>query len=153
VIRALAPDDVERLAARLAGLSLLRRYRRTAGALERDLTAALGRGEQLIVHAAPGEEPDGLAWFLRDGTLGIGGYLRLLAVVPGRERRGVGAALLTAFEEAVAGWSGHAFVLVSDFNAGAQRFYARLGYAQVGRLPALVVPDVDELLFWRRLPR
>lgn len=152
MIRPLAPGDVEGLAARLAGLSLLQRYRRTAGALERDLTAALGRGEDLIVHAA-GEEPDGLAWFLRNGTLGIGGCLRLLAVAPGREGRGVGAALLAAFEEALAGWSGHAFVLVSDFNGGAQRFYARHGYAQVGRLPALVAPDVDELLYWRRLQR
>lgn len=152
MIRPLAPDEVERLAARLAGLSLLQRYRRTAGALERDLTAALARGQDLIVHAAAGDEPDGLAWFLRDGTLGIGGCLRLLAVVPGREGRGVGAALLAAFEAALAGWSGHAFVLVSDFNRGAQGFYARHGYAQVGRLPALIAPDVDELLFWRRLP-
>lgn len=153
MIRPLELDDVERLAARLAGLPLLRRYRRTAGALERDLTRALERGDGLLVHAGAGHEPDGLAWYLRDGTLGLGGCLRLLAVVPGGEGRGVGAALLAAFEEAVAGWSGHAFLLVSDFNHGARRFYARHGYAQVGRLPALVAPDVDELLFWRRLPR
>jgi GNAT superfamily N-acetyltransferase len=152
MIRPLALADVERLAERLAELPLLERYRRTAGALERDLTAALERGDGLVVHAAPDQEPDGLAWFLRSGTLGMGGCLRLLAVVPGGEGRGVGAALLAAFERAVAEWSGHAFLLVSDFNTGAQRFYARHGYAQVGRLPALVAPDVDELLFWRRLP-
>ena len=52
------------------------------------------------------------------------------------------------------GWMvGPRDLLVSDFNDGAQRFYARHGYVQVGRLPALVASNVDELLFWRRLPR
>lgn len=153
MIRPLAPDEVEPLAARLAELALLRRYRRTAGALERDLTGAMERGDGLLVHAAPDQQPDGLAWFLPAGTLGMGGCLRFLAVAPGREGRGVGTALLAAFERAVAEWSGHAFLLVGDFNDGARRFYARHGYAEVGRLPALVEPDIDELLFWRRLPR
>jgi ribosomal protein S18 acetylase RimI-like enzyme len=87
------------------------------------------------------------------GTLAIGGYLRLLAVVPGHERAGVGALLLDAFERALAAiGTRHAFLLVSDFNLDAQRFYTRHGYAQMGRLPALVLPDVDELVYWKRLP-
>lgn len=145
-------DDVAPLAERLAELPLLQRYRRTAELLARDLRAALARGDGLLVHDG-GDGAAGLVWFLSSGTLGMGGYLRLLAVAPGANRRGLGSALLAAFEEAVARWSGHAFLLVSDFNDGAQRFYQRHGYLQVGRLPALVLPDVDELLFWRRLPR
>jgi GNAT superfamily N-acetyltransferase len=81
----------------------------------------------------------------------MGGYLRLLAVLEGAQGGGAGAALLAAFEAEVAKASAHAFLLVSDFNGGAQRFYLRHGYARVGALPGLVLPDVAELLFWKRL--
>ena len=44
-------------------------------------------------------------------------------------------ALLTAFEATVEEKSRHAFLLVSDFNVDAQRFYLRHGYRRVGALP------------------
>jgi GNAT superfamily N-acetyltransferase len=60
--------------------------------------------------------------------------LRLIAVAADAQGQGIGAALL-----------------VSDFNIAAQRVYQRRGYQQVGTLPGLVLPDVDELCFWKRL--
>jgi ribosomal protein S18 acetylase RimI-like enzyme len=141
---------VPSLAAALAGVPLMVRYRRDAAALERALSAAHGRGEGLLVADGEGAMR-GLAWFLREGTLGMGGYLRLIAMLPGAEGRGAGAALLAAFEADVAARSAHAFLLVSDFNDAAQRFYERHGYARVGALPGLVLPDVTELLYWKRL--
>lgn len=42
------------------------------------------------------------------------------------------------------------FLLVSDFNKDAQRFYQRLGYRQVGILENYVVHGVSELIFWKR---
>jgi hypothetical protein len=39
--------------------------------------------------------------------------------------------------------------LVSDFNHGAQRFYERHGYRRIGALPALVLPSVAELVYWK----
>lgn len=149
-IRPLAPADVPDLARGLAALPLMERYGRGAAALERALSAALARGEGLLV-AEDGGAPRGLAWFLPSGTLALGGYLKLIAVLPGGEGRGAGGALLAAFEAETAKASAHAFLLVSDFNAGAQRFYARAGYARVGALPGLVLPDVAEVLYWKRL--
>ena len=149
-IRALTDADVEPLAAGLAALPLLRRYGRGADRIAADLRAARARGEGLLVSAGPGG-PGGLAWFLPAGTLALGGYLRLLAVAPGAQGSGAGAALLAAFEEEVARSSRHAFLLVSDFNAEAQRFYERRGWTRVGALPGLVLPDVAELLYWKRL--
>jgi ribosomal protein S18 acetylase RimI-like enzyme len=148
LIRPLAAGDIEGLAAGLASLPLLARYGRGAGHIAGDLAAALERGDSLVVH---GEPADGLAWFLPAGTFGLGGYLRLLAVTGGAQGRGTGAALLAAFEAGVAERSRHAFLLVSDFNQPAQAFYQKHGYAEVGRLPELVVAGIDELVYWKRL--
>ena len=149
-VRPLSPAELPALAAALAALPLMRRYGRGAAALERALAAAHGRGEGLLVAEEDGAVR-GLAWFLPEGTLALGGYLRLIATLPGEEGKGAGAALLAAFEAEVARRSGHAFLLVSDFNEGAQRFYERHGWARVGPLPGLVLPDVAEVLYWKRL--
>ena len=149
-IRPLADADVPSLAAGLAALPLMLRYGRTEARLAADLRASLARGDGLLV-AEEGGALRGVVWFLRSGTLGMGGYLRLLAVLGGAQGGGTGAALLAAFEAEVAKASAHAFLLVSDFNDGAQRFYVRNGYVRVGAMPRLVLPDVDELVFWKRL--
>ena len=41
--------------------------------------------------------------------------------------------------------------LVSDFNTDAQHFYERHGYVRAGALAGLVLPDVTELIYWKRL--
>jgi GNAT superfamily N-acetyltransferase len=142
--------DLPSLADGLARLPLMVRYRRDAARLARDLAEALARGDGLLL-AVEGGAVAGLCWYQPGGTLGMGGYLKLMAVLPEAQARGVGAALLAAFEEAVARVSGHGFLLCSDFNAGAQAFYERHGWARVGALPALVLPDVAELIYWKRL--
>jgi GNAT superfamily N-acetyltransferase len=149
-IRPLAREEIPALAAALAALPLMVRYRRDAGSLARSLEAALGRGEGLLV-ADDGGRLGGLAWFHPAGTLALGGYLRLIAVVAGGEGKGTGVALLRAFEAETARQSAHAFLLVSDFNEGAIRFYEREGYRRVGDMPGLVLPDVAEVLYWKRL--
>jgi ribosomal protein S18 acetylase RimI-like enzyme len=128
----------------------MERYRRTAERLEADLRVASERGDGLL-GAEVGGRLAGFCWFLHHGTLGMGGYLRLIAVLDGAQGRGTGAALLAAYEAEVARGSAHGFLLVSDFNGAAQRFYERHGWTRVGAIPALVLPDVDELLYWKRL--
>jgi ribosomal protein S18 acetylase RimI-like enzyme len=148
-IRPLVEGDVDALAAALADLPLMLRYKRTAAALAADLRAGLARGDGLDLYDDDG--PRGIAWYLPSGTLGLGGYLRLLAITGDTQRKGAGAALLVAFETGVATLSRHAFLLVSDFNAPAQRFYEKHGYTRVGALPGLVLPDVAELIYHKKL--
>ncbi|HET6413509.1 MAG TPA: GNAT family N-acetyltransferase [Anaeromyxobacter sp.] len=150
MIRPLLSADLRALSAGLAELPLLRRYGRSASKLEATLSAALARGEGLLIAEERGE-PAGLAWFLTSGTLALGGYLRLLAVLEQYQGRGLGTALLAAYEAETARASAHAFLLTSASNDGAQRFYERLGYRRVGVLPSLVVPGEDEALYWKRL--
>ncbi len=147
-LRPAAEADLPALAEGLAGLPLMVRYGRDRARLEGDLAAALARGDGLLLAVEAGR-PAGLAWFLRQGTFGLGGYLKLMAVLPGAQARGTGAALLAAFEAEVAAVSRHAFLLCSDFNEGARRFYQRHGWQRVGALPGLVLPEVAEEIYWK----
>jgi GNAT superfamily N-acetyltransferase len=150
-LRPLDAADIPGLAATLAQLPLMSRYHRTAEAIGADLTAALTRGDGLLVYDEGGG-PRGLGWFFTSGTFGMGGYLRLIAVSPLAHGKGIGTALLAAYEKATAAASRHAFLLCSDFNVDAQRFYEGHGYVKVGALPKLVRPDIDEWIYWKRLP-
>ena len=90
-IRPAAAADLAPLAAGLARLDLMRRYGRDEPRLAADLARAHARGDGLLLAVEEGR-PAGLAWFLRQGTLGLGGYLKLMAVLPGARSRGVGSA-------------------------------------------------------------
>jgi len=150
LLRTIQDEDVAPLAEGLARLPLMERYRRPAEKLATDLRAARERGDGLIA-AEVGGRIAGFCWFLHHGTLGMGGYLKLIAVLDGAQGQGMGAALLAAYEAEVARGAAHAFLLVSDFNQPAQRFYERKGWSRVGAIPKLVLPDVDELVYWKRL--
>jgi GNAT superfamily N-acetyltransferase len=149
-VRPLQQTDIHLLSEALALLPLMQRYQRPASAIAESLDSARMRGDGLLVFDA-GDGAQGLSWFLHAGTFGLGGYLRLMAVSPYAHGKGIGSALLVAYEGAVATQSRHTFLLCSDFNIDAQRFYERHGYSQVGRLPSLVVAGVDELIYWKRL--
>jgi GNAT superfamily N-acetyltransferase len=105
----------------------------------------------LLAHDPQSATPCGLARFCRRGQLGAGGYLNLLALHPGYEGRGIGTSLLRAVEQEVLSHSAILFLLTSDFNTGAQRFYARHGYTHAGALPEFARPGITEQIFWKRL--
>jgi GNAT superfamily N-acetyltransferase len=149
-LRPAVAADLAPLALGLARLPLMVRYRRGSVHLEADLVAALARGDGILLAFEEGRQV-GLAWFLRDGTFGTGSYLRLMAILPDAQSRGVGTALLAAYEAEVAPKNPNAFLLCSDFNLAAQRFYERHGWTRVGVLPGLVLPDVAELIYWKRV--
>lgn len=96
-------------------------------------------------------EVAGFAWFSLRGAFHHGGYLRYLAVHPHHRGARIGQKLLTVAEDNVRGFNEHIFLLVSDFNHDAQRFYQRQRYRQVGALPGFILPDVTELIYWKRL--
>ena len=147
-LRAASPGDVAPLAEALAPLPLFSAYGFTAAQLTERFQGALSRGEGLVV-ACVGGEPVGVCWFLESGTFATGSYLRLLAVKPGLQGRGVGERLLRAWEARGASAGGGLFLLASDFNGAAHRFYARHGYREMGRLPGFARPGVTEVIFWK----
>jgi len=151
IVRPARLDELSALATAVASQKLLTHYEIGSTRLAQLLAEALGRGEPVLV-VDDGGQPRGFAWYLYSGTLGVGGYLRLIALAPGTEGQGAGSALLDAVEADVATRARHMFLLVSHWNDGARRFYARRGYSEVGRLPAFVRADTDEIICWKRLP-
>ncbi|HEX9117815.1 MAG TPA: GNAT family N-acetyltransferase [Anaerolineae bacterium] len=105
-----------------------------------------------ILVADAGDEIAGFVWCEPRGAFARSGYIPLIGVQPDQTSQGVGARLLAAAEAHFRSVSSDVFLLVSDFNAGAQRFYERQGYHQVGALPDYVLPGITELIYRKRLP-
>ena len=125
------------------------RYRYPAERAAADLAEGIGRGD-LILGAATAVGLLGFAWVLPRGAFGRFPYLRLLAVDAKAQGSGAGKALLDAAEEAVKP-ARQLLLMVSEFNTGAQRFYRRQGYAQVGNCPDFLVDGIAEQLWIKRL--
>jgi ribosomal protein S18 acetylase RimI-like enzyme len=146
-IRPMQPDDVPAIAHWMVELPLWQRYGVTEAGMIDQFNAAL-RGTDLLLVMG---EPDllGFAQCLRGGAFGRSDYLRLIGVRADSTGQGIGAALLIEVEAQAK--SRDLFLLTSDFNEGAQRFYRRMGYTQIGAIPGYVVPDVTELIFRKQL--
>ncbi|MCO8272847.1 GNAT family N-acetyltransferase [Actinoplanes sp. TRM 88003] len=78
--------------------------------------------------------------------------LKRVMVTPKRQGRGYGAALMREAEQVARGLGLEALQVTVRGGAGTEKFYERLGYTQVGRVPGAlrVAPDDDrdEFLYW-----
>ena len=150
LIRPMIVADMPILAAWMIEAPLWKRYNLTIEKAIASFESGLSRADWLIVAEFDGEVC-GFAWAIPKGAFGRSPYLRLIGVHPDKSGLGIGAKLLADIERMAATVSTDLFLLVSDFNEGARRFYKRQGYEQVGAIPAYVVPDVTELIFRKRL--
>jgi ribosomal protein S18 acetylase RimI-like enzyme len=87
---------------------------------------------------------------VQDGVL-LGAFVGLLAVRPSEAGRGVGRALMERAAEQTFARRAWLYVSCDAGNAHALRFYRKLGFARVGRLPDLVRAGHVEILL--RKPR
>lgn len=153
-VRSMTPDDIPTVAAWMVETPLWQRYHLTIERARQNFEKAFERNEVLLVADIGTDNIGcGFAWCLPQGGFGRSMYLRLIGVRQDRARAGIGAALLKGAEEAALKVGHELFLLVSDFNLDAQRFYQRQGYTQIGAIPGYVLPDVTELLYWKQLQR
>src|SRR5207245_11626326 len=104
------------------------------------------------LHARQGQITCGFTWYVARGAFGLSGYLKLLGVSQALRGQGIGAALLAHTErQTLADGQDDLFLLVSDFNLRAQRFYDVHGYRRVGAIPDYVRPGITELIYRRRV--
>ncbi|MFQ3534468.1 MAG: GNAT family N-acetyltransferase [Aggregatilineales bacterium] len=151
IIRPMATTDVLVVAEWLPHLPLMQRYSMSAERTSQHLSGALARGDILLTADALGVQACGLAWCMPQGMFGRSPYLRLLAVKAGMTSGGIGSALLTVLEGMLVGQHAWLFLLVTEDNVPAQRFYLRHGYQQVGAISGYLLPAVVECLFTKRL--
>ncbi len=145
------PADIPIVAAWMGTDALWQRYELSEEWIVADFSRGLERGDLILVVDA-GMPASGFAWCLLDGMFGAVPYLKRIGVDPGSLGQGLGSLLLDRLErELLDRQRRELFLLTSDFNLGAQRFYQRHGYQMVGRIPDLVLPGVAEVLFRKQL--
>lgn len=79
-------------------------------------------------------------------------YCKILAVKQQYRGQGIGTALLNYYEKVGFANATRIFILVSDFNQGAQQLYQRLGYINVGLIPNLFKEGVSEHILMKFKP-
>ncbi len=114
-------------------------------------TKALSQGATILA-ARFEDQTAGFVWYVTQGAWDRSGYIRLIGVSPRFQGRQIGAQLMAAAEGEMAKSVRDIFLLVTDSNTSAQRFYQRLGYAQVGAIPDYVHPGITELIYHKKLP-
>lgn len=149
-IRLMNASDVSGVAEFVSTTPLWQRYGVTFDSFSTRLNSGLESGASIIV-AVLGSEVLGFAWASEKGAFGRDVYLPLIGVRPLERSLGVGGLLLDYVEQTLFGGPRDVFLLVSDFNLEAQRFYAKRGYTQVGAIPNYVLDGVSELLMWKKI--
>lgn len=143
-----SPDDLERTG-ECARLMITSEPWITLGrTLEGALRSLRDPGKEL--HAV--FEGDAVAGFvLLDMRGPLAGYIQSICIRPEQRGRGLGAGLIAWVEQRVHRESPNVFLFVSSFNVAAQRFYERLGFTAVGRVPDFIVRGSDEILMRKSL--
>ncbi len=151
-LRPAEAGELRALARLVDGHPLFDRYGIEPVSLERALSAGVEAGDAVLVAEAD-ERLRGFAWWSPRGAFARSPYLRLLVVAPDAVGRGVGSALMDAFEAAAFATAADAFLLVTHDNQAARRFYARRGYTEVGEVADYVREGITEVVLRRRRPR
>ncbi len=149
VIRPISLADIPDCARWVAETPLWQRYGVTETSFRERLKDGLADGSTIYV-AERAAQVVGFIWFVERGAFNRSGYVQLIGVRPTERSQGVGRALMQFAEKEMLAHTRDVFLLVSDFNVAARRFYQRLGYQQVGILPDYVVRGICELIFWKR---
>jgi len=121
-----------------------------AVAIERYLARKATTRSVWIARTEPGVAPRAIV-VVDDGFL-LGGFIALLAVRPEASGQGIGRALVERVEAEVFSKRRWLFVSCDGNNHAALRFYRKLGFARVGRLPDLVRTGNIEILLRKPAP-
>ncbi len=151
-IRAMTHADIPAIAQLMAGSEPWPRYGVDEAQATSTLTgfvesAARDPGNYCCLVAEQASEPVGFVILLLHGCFGMSGYIKLIGTREDRRRMGTGRALVNAAEALAFAQGPNVFLLVSDFNAPAIRFYEKMGYQRTGVIEDYVVPGIDEILY------
>jgi ribosomal protein S18 acetylase RimI-like enzyme len=135
----------------IAGLEPWRGLGYRADALGRYLARKARTGSVWVARLAAKGPPLGIV-VVDDGVL-LGGFIALLAVRPESSGQGLGRALVEQVAARTFVTRRWLYVSCDGNNAAALRFYRKLGFSRVGRLPDLVREGRTEILLRKPAPR
>jgi len=102
--------------------------------------------KQVYVATNKNDKCIGFMGIINNGCFHKFTYLATLAVKKNYRKKGIGEALVSKFETIGFKRADRVFILVSDFNKIAQKFYRKLGYKKVGNIPDLFKAGISENL-------
>lgn len=146
--RSLCPTDIPALATLMATTPLWQHYGVTTASATQRLQNGVAEGATIAVAEDDGQ-PVGFVWYVTRGAFQRGGYVMLIGVDSQYRNQGIGQTLMAYAETQMFASVPAIFLLVSDFNHAAQRFYTQLGYQPIGAIPDFVVPGITELIFYK----
>ena len=149
-IHPMTPADIPGCVRILLENPLWQHYNVTLASADNMFRNAMEEGATILTAVLEGQTA-GFAWYVLRGAWDRSAYLRLIGILPEYQGKGIGVNLMQAVEERVVEKVEDIFLLVTDSNIDAQRFYRRLGYQQVGSIPDYVVREINELIFYKRL--
>src|SRR5579863_7475172 len=129
----------------IAGIEPWRGLGYRSDALGRYLSRKARASGVWIARATPRGAPLAIA-VVDDGVL-LGSFVALLAVRPEASGQGLGRALMDHVAARTFATRRWLYVSSDGKNLAALRFYRKLGFSPVGRLPNLVRPGRTEVLF------
>ena len=102
--------------------------------------------KQVYVATNKNDKCIGFMGVINNGCFDKFPYLATLAVRKRYRNKGIGETLVNKFENIGFEKADRVFILVSDFNKQAQKFYRKLGYKKVGNIPDLFKNGISENL-------
>lgn len=150
-LRPMQLADIPSCACLMAQSPLWQRYYVTEASAARRFKQGLISQASILVAEQDGDVA-GFIWYETHGAFARSGYIVLVGVQPVLRGQGIGQALMAQAEQAMFSAVDDVFLLVSDFNQEAQRFYQRLGYRQIGAISDYVIAGITELIYHKRGP-
>ena len=125
------------------------KYFSSPGSAEKVILEGIRQGNLYV--ALIGEACIGFTYIIPKGAFHSFPYLHIITIKEEYRSKGVGKALLDYSEWIASEVADKIFLVVSDYNPEAKRFYERNGYQQVGEIPNLYRHGITEYLMAKNL--
>ena len=105
--------------------------------------------QKTILTASNGNDIVGFICYIPKGAFHSFPLIHILTVIPEFRGHGFGKQIMEQFEKQYIKGASKVFLVVSDFNPKAKLFYEKNGYIQVGKIPGLYRPHINEFLMMK----